>query len=185
MVKPAHVVMPLLALVLARESAACEPLHNSRVGEVVASVLHKDAFREVYGEEWELLEGQPVTDADLLRLLRIEQPGVTNLPDARGVFLRGKQYDKPKGGASYGDKPTGTQVSDMIGSHTHPGDKDNIIRGFWKGRPFVPGGTGGDTTTGNGVRNADMSRTGAAGGPETMPRHIVINFYVKVRVACY
>ena len=58
---------------------------ESHVGEIRYSILTRAQFRELYGEEWDLMQGQAIeADSELL-----QSWGKGHVPDARGLFLRG------------------------------------------------------------------------------------------------
>lgn len=105
-----------------------------------------------------------------------------NVPDARNDFLRGAS----------GTVPLGTRQSDLVGSHQHTGATNGagahahtfILWGGDGGRAEGPGGNGVPTqintiATSTVGDHAHSFTTNAAGGTETRPRNIAVNWIIK------
>jgi len=61
---------------------------NAKFGDVVYSVLPPEQFMKLH-QGWELLQGQNIDKQSELGLL-----GVSRLPDARGLFIRGRDLGR-------------------------------------------------------------------------------------------
>ena len=89
---------------------------DSHVGDIRYSILSENDFTKLHGNEWEMLRGQPVPNDSELR----EYWGNGNLPDARGVFLRSANHDRPHNeGNPDGTLPIGSYQTDVMVSHRH------------------------------------------------------------------
>jgi hypothetical protein len=166
--------------------------NDSHVGEIRYSILSEDQFRRLYGTEWEILGGQPVPHDSELR----DYWGSGNLPDARGVFLRGKNHNREKHtGNPTGDLDIGTYQEDSFKSHTHK-DSGHRHTGRTEGSGLnyrfdsYPGmgieahrgqQTGATDHAHNFTTNFSSANIQATGGDETRPRNITVNTFVKVR----
>jgi hypothetical protein len=144
------------------------------LGEVRMSILTETEFRRIYGEEWVLMNGQTIQGSDLA----LQFPEVTALPDARGVFLRGYNNDRP---VSQGN-PDGTQLgvaqNDEVGGHDH-----TIHRS--KGDPN-PGCSriqtvAGGSSTANSECASDILRIARNSGNETRPKSVTVNIFIKIK----
>ncbi|BBM84558.1 hypothetical protein UABAM_02919 [Candidatus Uabimicrobium amorphum] len=135
------------------------------IGDIKYSLLPLDEFQKQNGSGWVLLAGQEIEKTPLALVL-----GIKKLPDARGVFLRGRNYNRSKNeGNPKGDLLVGTYQKDDFKSHGHKTTNANSHNGH--GRPA----TGGDGSEGVGYHTSCNS-----GGRETRPRCITVNIYVKV-----
>lgn len=158
---------------------------DSHVGDIRYSILSEEQFRRLHGEEWELLQGQPVPADSELR----GYWGDRNLPDARGVFLRGANHGRSAAeGNPEGNVGIGGYRADTFKRHRH---EDS---GHTHGLPimsFMYGNGGNQYHTHTvfinqdhrGSRNiehakAQITETGDA---ETRPRNITVNTYIKMR----
>jgi len=148
------------------------------VGEIVASLLDSDTFLSKHnkdGQIWMLAENKEVPVGTAYRkYLDDNFPDKNGMcPDLRGVFLRGKNYDRDKEmGNEDGDLPLGKYQEDMFESHTHQ-YKDwyaNRIAGIHSGRRDVNPG-----------HNDDIDRTTSPkGGNETRPRSVTVNYFIRI-----
>jgi hypothetical protein len=87
---------------------------EGNIGEVRYSILNPAQFRTLYGPEWILMDGSAVGGSDLAK-----EFGWTNVPDGRGVFLRGK--DHGRGFNPDGNIEVGTYQADQFTTHNHGG----------------------------------------------------------------
>lgn len=157
---------------------------EGHVGEIRYSILTEEQFQELYGREWELMNGQPLDSGSKLRALW----GKGNLPDARGVFLRCKNNGRSDGRQNPGgDLAVGTYQADQFKSHNH----SISVRGqvfynrfrndgdTWPGG-MAPGPVFDDAQT-KGIARDYIPDTNGAGGSETNPRCITVNAFIKVK----
>jgi hypothetical protein len=140
------------------------------IGSVVHSLLTEAQFQAICGTGWVLCDGRNVAASDFAVLT-----GITNLPDARGRFLRGKNNGRA-GATGNPDGELGLAASqdDMYASHTHGIASSNLV------------GSNGtlDTDEGSEKKNADPASAAlsidASGGNETRPRNITVNIFIRI-----
>jgi len=151
------------------------------IGTILTSILDKQHFPCTAGGTWALAAGGKIGPrtkfAILVRQnLTVYAPLVRGndiyAPDLRGVFLRGKNYDRPLNeGNVDGDLALGTQQADDVGPHRHSytrgyADASNAGRGSaWHDSPS---GETGDILS-DGFKRA-----------ETRPKNVTVNFYIRV-----
>lgn len=157
--------------------------HDAAVGEVRTSLLSLADFQYLYGPDWTLLDGQNVASKPIAPFLAPEQRTAEGvfLPDARGRFLRMVNHDAAANvGDPSGNRPIGGYQSDAVGKHTHAHDIPRARDGSGRHRR---GSTGGNNRF-DALRTDEVAKdtTEASPGPESRPRNIAVNFYV--RVAC-
>ncbi len=160
--------------------------NDSYPGEIRQSILSEEQFRNTYGEGWILMDGRNIENSDLARTY-----GLTNVPDARGVFLRGKNHNRDDGkGDPHGDQTCGTYQEDQLKSHKHTdkGHSHGFDLNFFTSnnvggaQPARGGGHHheGESVVGNiKTGQADIEPTG---GSETRPRCIVVNTFIKINL---
>lgn len=137
-----------------------------RLGEVVASMLDAPQFAQVNGSGWVLADGRPVPDTLYAKMVS------SNVPDLRGVYLRGMNYGRDRhSGNADGDLPLGTYQPDQVVQHAHSTIQmiyDNNVDGV------------DSCTTHSGEHHNEGRMTGEFGGSETRPRTVIVNFYIRV-----
>ncbi len=145
-------------------SAALPP--PPRLGEVVASMLDATQFAQVNGSGWVLADGRAVPDTLYAKMVS------SNVPDLRGVYLRGMNYGRDRSsGNPDGDLPLGSYQPDQVVRHAHSTIQmigDNNVDGV------------DSTTTRSGDHHNEARLTGEFGGSETRPRTVIVNFYIRV-----
>lgn len=151
------------------------------IGSIVASVLTLQDFRALVPatETWDLADGSgfPVNVASALKL-KIENGGaeyaalnpgnVPVKPNLNGAFPRGRDYEANAQKLRNPDGKTlvGTFQSDAVGSHAHGCE-----------RPAgVDADRGGQRDGWYGVAG---NRTDASNGPETRPKNVTVNFFIR------
>ena len=139
------------------------------VGAVIASLFSEKQFQSQYGEGWVTADGRAVEGSRYEKL-----SGKANIPDLRGVFLRGKNYDRAKdSGNPDGDLTVGTFQADMFQQHTH-----SFNRG--KGREGPLPSVGEDVGIDVG-KTLGVDRTkGIRVGFENRPRNVTVIFFVRI-----
>jgi hypothetical protein len=161
------------------------------VGSVVPSLLAESQFQNEYGDGWVLADGRSVEGSRYETIT-----GNKNLPDLRGMFIRGKNNERTDGeqnpagdlllGAyqSYATAlPNKAFVTQSAGAHNH---STSIIRRGPEGSPassmhIVPANRQIDpdirwTTTTAGTH----SHTIVGGDAETRPRNVTVNFFIRI-----
>lgn len=133
---------------------------ESQLGDIRASMLEEADFQTENGAEWILADGRDVSGSDYAILKQ-----VTNVPDLRAVYLRGK--DNARGLHPDGEQALGSYQADQFASHSHSTGASN--GGNW-GK--ISGSTPDAWWTG--------SSTGSAGGNETRPKTVTVNYFIKI-----
>jgi len=88
-------------------------IHNAgQVGDIVSSALDESTFQSLRNTTWVLCDGRSVPGSTFQTLT-----GMTNIPDLRGRYPRGR--DHGAGTDPAGDLPIGTFEGDQTGSHIH------------------------------------------------------------------
>lgn len=147
---------------------AYPPLIPYGVGDIVSSSLTLEQFTITHGTGWRLANGGAVPGTAYSRVT-----GLTTVPDLRGVFLRGRNYDRRLDmGDPAGDKPVGTYEADELKKHAHKIEPRPMARGA----PLNPEYD--LATTANLMGR--IPETEPFGGNETRPRSVVVNFFIKV-----
>ena len=149
-------------------------INSPLVGQIIISVLDSATFfKKFSSDEWMLANGQevPTSAVDFRKIYG------TNVPDLRGVFIRGKNYSRNDEFKNpIGDVPNGYVQMDEIKSHYH--DFYFTLIGFGFG-----GHGGGDNNT---VISADPTRpnnsTKSTIGEETRPKNVTLSYYIRIRV---
>lgn len=155
---------------LANDAAKCaQP--NAGIGEIVGSLLKKSDFQNLYGPDWELLDGGKVEQVELLAYLAPQlqnDEGSTFLPDARGKFLRmnnnGLQSEKADPDSN---RFLGSEQMDELKKHSHE---------YQPPRHYDSGAGGHRRAKADG----GIKDTSEVGGDETRPKNISVNFFVRV-----
>ena len=112
------------------------------VGTVIASLLSESEFQGLFGKSWALADGRAVEGSGYEKLT-----GNKNVPDLRGVFLRGKNHDRASdSGNPDGDLTVGTFQGDALQEHTHSYNLGKKGREDPSGS-FGVGDSGASTTT--------------------------------------
>lgn len=147
------------------------------IGSVVVSLLSPVAFAEVAGESdslnrtrtrWVLADGSDVSGSRFSELT-----GRNNIPDLRGMFLRGKNNNRSDGKQNPGgDLTLGEYQDDQFEKHAHEynrgGEGGNELYSAQAGRNLgIPRGS-----TNYIVRGKY--------GPETRARNVTVNYFIRV-----
>lgn len=140
---------------------------EGKVGDVKYSVLIQDKFKQLNGNEWELMDGRSIENSFLADFAKFK-----TIPDARGVFIRGMNLDRPKEqGDADGNREIGLPQTDTFKKHNH---RFNVFVNAPDGpptwRPWA-------TTSQNA---ANTWTTSDDGGEETRPRNIALYTYIKI-----
>jgi hypothetical protein len=146
---------------------------NFNVGEVKQSILTEAQFQSLYGDTWVLMDGRDVTGSDLAVVT-----GNNTLPDARGVFLRGKNNGRSDGNENPdGESAIGTFQNDQNLAHNHLVPSWYVFSG---GSPTAAQTT--DTGLSAGTKNISSAGSGGPGrdGSEARPKNITVNTFVKI-----
>lgn len=152
-------------------------IDTGAVGDVKYSVLPPEKFRSVNGPNWYLLDDQvPLVNSKLASL----EFGITALPDARGMFIRGLNDNRSDAYADPFSQENNNRMrkitdiqSDDFKRHNHP------INGRFMeaegGRGF--NGYGLNSNSAVGYQTYSTSENG---GNETRPKNIALYVYIKI-----
>lgn len=157
-------------------------IDHYKVGDVVYSVLKPDEFMQLHGSSWTLMDGRAIDQQfDLRRMF-----GWTNVPDARGLFLRSMNLGRDKatgdaGADNLNNRVVGSYQDDILKLHSHLQDENyNVaLRLFQNSDPY---GTirDSDRSTNEPVLLGDNKKIVPFGGAETRPRNIALYTYIKI-----
>ncbi len=157
------------------------------LGTVIASILSEDDIARASGDprrfdptksKWVLADGREVIGSHYSKL-----SGKTAIPDLRGLFLRGKNFDRPtsKGNAE-GNFDLEKYQPDSLVSHNHL-----THDGSWEEARAKSNNNSWDhpaLADTDGVPNTDPRvkriKTGFSGGLETRPRNATVNYFVRI-----
>lgn len=165
------------------ELPAESPVPERGLGEIVASMLPESLFVKSYGAGWVLADGRAVAGTSYERFIG------KNVPDMRGLFLRGKNNGRAEGGNPDGDLELGALQIGSLQKHVHPVEDPghshkDPTSSYVAGKLHLP------VDASSAARYIDHSaRTsteltnvtvGEYGGTETRPANITVNYFVKV-----
>ncbi|MEN2398371.1 hypothetical protein GKZ90_0001165 [Flavobacterium sp. MC2016-06] len=140
------------------------------IGDVKYSVLSPDKFKEENGSGWVLMDDKiPLQNCDLNT-----KHGISLLPDARGLFIRGlnlKRNDEkadPYLRENNIERLVGDYQTDMLKEHTHnyTSGKFNQVSGKGSASQFA--------------WDPQEYTSKPTGGVETRPKNIALYIYVKI-----
>jgi hypothetical protein len=150
---------------------------NLPIGTVVASLLAQAEFAKESGDpdnfdvtksKWTLADGKAVSGTGWAAL-RDNAP----VPDLRGVFLRGKKNSsKREEMKNVGDFALGEYQADKVGPHQHA-----IMVSNSNG---TPGAVGILYSTAPDTYGPDRLVAAWNDGPETLPKNVTVNYYIKI-----
>lgn len=142
-----------------------------QVGEVKISLLDVDEFRDKYGDVWVLMDGRDVSGTEFMMLT-----SMSNLPDARGKFLRmannGALCRQGENNCQFDpeNSPLGSYQKDELRSHKH-----SLAPYFSKGTVAYSGNITPMTNY-----PGTVEETNNTGGAETRPKNITVNYFIKI-----
>ena len=157
---------------------------NFPVGTIIPSALDKETFYSLYNKDkiiWMLADGDSVsTDS---KYYQISKNG--RVPDLRGVFLRGKNYDRNDYYKnSEGDLPLLEYQKDSYKKHTHKVLSITGRQTYDGGFEYKSNGYHTDahsTGTKNLPERDKLTDEGINASDETRPKNITVNYYIKIR----
>ena len=162
-----------------------------RVGEIVASMLDVTTFERLNNVadkvKWVLANGVPCPPSDYLTLDPVKH---AKLPDLRGVFLRGKNYDRDlESGNAQGDLTLGSEQTDAIQDHSHsfPSNPYFISQSKASGAHLQSGMSAGSAFEDGGVSGISRLTINGTGqmstgqiAPETRPNNVTVNYFICI-----
>jgi hypothetical protein len=160
------------------------------VGSIAHSMLTEAQFNAQVGASpntWFLADGRSAAGT-----LYASVTGATNVPDLRGVYIRGKNNGRSGStGNPDGDLALGTYQADQFGSHNHnfsdPGHIHQMNPPFGSAGNIYDGGSDRSAVdnapfgSGNVTAAATTGITfNTQGGNETRPRTVTVNIFIRV-----
>lgn len=163
------------------------------IGDIKQSLLPVINFQQLHGDCWVAMEGQSITGSDFSSLT-----GVSNLPDARGKFLRnlgGNSASLMQTQNSATKMPINPFITSQAGSHQHDFVFERLSDNAVGSPPYQYLGSsgsnvlevrsGGDRTVVNSVRPSGNHTHQITGGDlETRPENLTVNFFIKINHTC-
>ncbi|MGU9982479.1 hypothetical protein ACJ4V0_20790 [Phreatobacter sp. HK31-P] len=156
------------------------------IGTIVQSFLPLEIFLKLQegNSRWVVADGSKMPDGRLRELVKREadyfaefhHDGSIIVPDLRGVFLRGHNQGRADQGDPDGEKrKIGSFQSDDLGRHDH------WVSKTYPNLPNAPDKDAGRRTLGTvGWDGYEDARTKFAGGDETRPKNVAVNFFVRI-----
>lgn len=169
------------------------------IGDVKFSLLAPEEFRKCHGNGWALMMPKKLIPGEHGKIIRRafggqlgELTDLNDIPDARGVFIRGMNQGRPAeytidnegkpdgsgAGDSDGDRLLGSFQSDVLQDHVHM--QQRLTPGDDRGLNIQGGNDDGYYAH---LETTEVTKTGkhaARAGKETRPRNIAVYIYVKV-----
>lgn len=176
------------------------------IGEIVASMLDEASFQALYnrdGEIWVLADQRLISENTGYGQYLKRQNSPLKAPDLRGVFLRGKQNDRDKGGNPDGNLPLGKESEDKTSKpdlnfvfevtnndhrHSHPfrvGQNEGNVNA---GEDVMAWDLKGNRTKVSNVRGNVVEqniaghniRINSGGDSETRPVNVTVNYFIRI-----
>jgi hypothetical protein len=150
------------------EGAQIPASRLSGIGDIVASLLAEAQFQAARGQGWVLADGRSAAGSMYQTVT-----GQSAIPDLRGVFLRGRNDGGSAAGVRNDGKqnpdpilPLGGYQADMFASHNHGSTLVLDLAGShsYQAGPYA-------------INPTDSP---AAGGNETRPKNVTVNFFVRI-----
>lgn len=156
---------------------------EEQVGDVKQSVLTEAQFQSLHGASWVLMDGRSVAGSDL-----DTEFGVSTLPDARGVFLRGKNNGRSDGNQNpAGERAVGFLEGDQMQGHQHIPSTNSVNQAyqFASGSAQLYTYAWGSGASVNNAPNVGNPVTDAINGTprtglESRPKNITVNTFIKI-----
>lgn len=164
---------------------------SGAVGDVKYSILNPTQFALANGACWVPMDGRALAVTDQLR----SQFGLTNVPDAGGLFMRSQEfstsadYDPSRTSAS----PIGAFQDQAVQSHNHGVNDPGHSHGYTDTRQNGGAGdkcgcAGQSSPASQGTIDDNETSSGSgtgvsiqnAGGPETRPRNLNLWAYIRI-----
>jgi hypothetical protein len=139
---------------------------SSAVGAVQSAMITEAQFQAQFGTGWVLADGRSVAGSKYASIT-----GSANIPDLRGMVLRGKNNGRVDGKENPdGDSSLGTYQSDEFKSHYHI-FSINYNSGALSGAQGNTPNAGANTFNGN---------TDNSGGNETRMKNVTVNYFIRI-----
>ncbi len=174
------------------DACVLEDLATAGLGDVKYSILSETQFQNVNGDGWVLMAGQDKTtlgigpsEPSVFDYLDAANSSTTNLPDGRGLFLRGKNNSRSDGN----ENPDGDSLLGLFQVQ-----KNNRLEQFETVRAqsasyyfeYLPadGSWSGFLRPGIETGGVELALRMKLTGTETRPSNLTVNTFVKVKQNC-
>lgn len=142
------------------------------IGSIFPSMLTEPQLLAQLGSPspstWILADGRGVAGSQYQTVT-----GNTNVPDLRGIFVRGSN----SGGSSAGTRADGNQNPDgTLNPGTYSADKFASHQHQVLAQNFIAINGGGQT----GYLGPATAGTGLTGGNETAPKNVTVNYFIRI-----
>lgn len=135
------------------------------IGSIVPSMMTEVQFQAAASDRWILADGRAVPGTQYAALIGV------NVPDLRGVALRGKNNGLTGSHANPdGDLALGTYQDDQLESHTHT----------YLYYHFASLGDDSSTAFAEVNKNPSTGTTDPTGGNETRMKNVTVNYFIRV-----
>jgi hypothetical protein len=153
------------------------------VGSIVPSMLNENQFKAQVGDpstfsssssKWTLADGRAISGSTYSTVT-----SQSTAPDLRGMFLRGLNAGRSDGNQDPdgGSRTIGNYQADQVKSHNHNnGNYDRLV--ISNGVNTASGGL--DPTPAPEFNLWDSRNILPAGGAESRPRNIAVNYYIRI-----
>lgn len=139
---------------------------SSAVGAIQSAMIDESQFQDQFGTGWVLADGRSVAGSKYAAIT-----GRANIPDLRGMTLRGKNNGRSDGNQNPdGDSALGTYQADELKQHKHSYTV-NYNSGAISGAQGNTPNSGANIFTGN---------TGDTGGNETRVKNVTVNYFIRI-----
>ncbi|WP_149242240.1 hypothetical protein [Dyadobacter sp. 32] len=148
------------------------------IGDVKYSVLPPDKFQEENGSGWVLMDERIPLKNSALKT----KHGITELPDARGLFIRTLNSNRADGKGDTFQQENGRErlmgeyQGDQFSKHNHPMNYELGRSDTWGGG--WGSGAGGQTAVNSPGTTKHVNNE--VGGAENRPKSIALYTYVKI-----
>jgi hypothetical protein len=137
---------------------------SSCLGCIQQSVLTEAQFQNVNGSNWVLCDGRTIVGSKLARLT-----GISNAPDLRGRFLRGKNFGTLP---DVDEIDLGKPQEDAVGPHHH----SDLVHS----PPFNDQRAGISYQGPSTLATDDPMFPNSSQAKETRPKNVTVNFFYKI-----
>lgn len=138
------------------------------IGTYIHSALTLVQFQGLMGSGWVLADGGDCTGSDYAVLT-----GNTTVPNAAGIFLRGKNNGRSTStGNSNGNVALGTFATDQLIAHTHST--------HYRTPSASSGGSDGGGDHDRGLNDVTETSGSTGTGTESYPRNLTTNIFFRI-----
>ena len=156
--------------------------NDGYVGDIITSALTEAQFQAQRNGTWVLMDGRSVVGSRYQALT-----SQANIPDGRGLFLRGKNNGRVDGLQNpAGEVAIGTYQADDNKAHTHTtsggggGSATTYVDQNVVGGANQLVGTNNTAPAGSYTFPGGAVTVNSSGGVDSRPRNITVNYFIKI-----